>query len=169
MEGVPAREVRHELNSNAAKREELKAKLAAADAPPPLLHPEMADLHRQKVIALGPGPGASRNPHGGLSGASWPHRRHRPDAEPGQTANRAEREIWRRCWEPPQNAKRSPDTGDLLVQIKLVAGARRRLYRPPSTPWPHDRHSAATSINASIKGYSTVTKTSMNPHVQVFW
>jgi len=42
MEGVPASEVKDELNANAVRREELKAKLAAADAPPPLLHPEMA-------------------------------------------------------------------------------------------------------------------------------
>ena len=41
MDGVPASEVRDELNANAIRREELKTKLAAADAPPPLLHPEM--------------------------------------------------------------------------------------------------------------------------------
>jgi len=58
--------VKDELNANAAKREELKATLAAADAPPPLLHPEMAGLYRQKVTALASGPGASRNPHGSL-------------------------------------------------------------------------------------------------------
>jgi len=52
IDGVPASEVRDELTANAAKREELKAKLAAADAPPPLLHPEMADLYRQKVTTL---------------------------------------------------------------------------------------------------------------------
>ena len=40
------------MNANAARREELKAKLAAADAPPPLLHPEMAGLYRQKVTTL---------------------------------------------------------------------------------------------------------------------
>ena len=45
-------EVRDELNANAARREELKAKLAAADDPPPLLHPGMADLYRQKITAL---------------------------------------------------------------------------------------------------------------------
>ena len=28
-----------------------------------------------------------------------------------------------------RDSKRSPDTGDLLVQIKLVAGARNELYR----------------------------------------
>jgi hypothetical protein len=52
MEGVPASEVKDELNTNAARREELKAKLAADDAPPPLLHPEMAGQYRQKVTAL---------------------------------------------------------------------------------------------------------------------
>ena len=35
-----------------SRREDLKAKLAAADAPPPLLHPEMAELYRQKVTTL---------------------------------------------------------------------------------------------------------------------
>ena len=52
MDGVPASEVKDELNANAARREELKARLAAADAPPPLLHPEMAELYRRKVTTL---------------------------------------------------------------------------------------------------------------------
>jgi len=52
MNGVPPTEVKGEMIANAARREELKAKLAAADAPPPLLHPEMAELYRQKVTAL---------------------------------------------------------------------------------------------------------------------
>jgi len=52
MDGVSPSEVRDEMNGNAVRREDLKAKLAAADAPPPLLHPEMADLYRQKVTAL---------------------------------------------------------------------------------------------------------------------
>src|SRR5258706_10912021 len=52
MDGVPAAEVKDEMIANAARREELKAKLAAADEPPPLLHPGMADLYRQKVTAL---------------------------------------------------------------------------------------------------------------------
>jgi hypothetical protein len=41
MDGVSPSVVKDELNANAARRDELKAKLAAADAPPPLLHPEM--------------------------------------------------------------------------------------------------------------------------------
>ena len=40
------------MNANAARREELKAKLAAADEPPPLLHPEMARIYRAKVTEL---------------------------------------------------------------------------------------------------------------------
>ncbi len=52
MEGVPASEVKDELNANAARREHLQARLAAADEPPPLLHPGMAELYRQKVTAL---------------------------------------------------------------------------------------------------------------------
>jgi hypothetical protein len=31
-----------------------------------------------------------------------------------------------------RDSKRSPDTGDLLVQIQMVAGARSRQYRPLS-------------------------------------
>jgi len=52
MEGVPPSEVKDELTANAARREALRAKVAAADAPPPLLHPEMAGLYHQKVTAL---------------------------------------------------------------------------------------------------------------------
>jgi site-specific DNA recombinase len=52
MDGVPASEVKDELKANALRREALKAKLAAANAPPPLLHPEMARIYRTKVTAL---------------------------------------------------------------------------------------------------------------------
>jgi hypothetical protein len=52
MEGVPPSEVKDELTANAARREALKARVGAADAPPTLLHPEMAGLYRQKVTAL---------------------------------------------------------------------------------------------------------------------
>jgi hypothetical protein len=52
MDGVPASELKDELNANVARREELKARLASAVAPPPLLHPEMAELYWRKVKAL---------------------------------------------------------------------------------------------------------------------
>jgi hypothetical protein len=34
------------------RRKELQAQLENADEPPPLLHPEMAELYRQKVTTL---------------------------------------------------------------------------------------------------------------------
>jgi hypothetical protein len=40
MEGVAPSVVKDELNANAARREQLEAKLAATEEPPPLLHPE---------------------------------------------------------------------------------------------------------------------------------
>jgi site-specific DNA recombinase len=52
MEGVAPSVVKDELNANAARREELEARLAAAEEPPPLLHPEMARIYRTKVREL---------------------------------------------------------------------------------------------------------------------
>jgi len=52
MDGVPASEVRDELKDIAARREEMKARLAAVDEGPPLLHPEMARIYRAKVTEL---------------------------------------------------------------------------------------------------------------------
>jgi site-specific DNA recombinase len=52
MNGVAPSEVRDEMNANAARREALKAKLAAADEPPPLLDPEMARIYRAKITEL---------------------------------------------------------------------------------------------------------------------
>jgi site-specific DNA recombinase len=52
MNGVAPSEVRDEMNANAARREELKAMLAAVDDSPPLLHPEMAGIYRAKVTEL---------------------------------------------------------------------------------------------------------------------
>ena len=44
MNSVTPSEERDAMNADAARREELKAKVAADDDPPPLLHPEMAGL-----------------------------------------------------------------------------------------------------------------------------
>jgi site-specific DNA recombinase len=122
MEGVPASEVKDELNANAARREELKAKLAAADAPPPLLHPEMAGLYRQKVTALA---------------EALEHSETRPEASEALrglidaivlTPNQGELQIELKgnlaaMLGAAQNAKRSPETGDLSLQVVMVAGA----------------------------------------------
>jgi len=121
MDGVAPSEVRDEINANAAKREELKAKLAAADMPPPLLHPEMAELYRQKVTALAQAldrPDArteASEPIRGLIDAII--------LVPAGDELRIElKGNLAAMLSAAQNAKRSP-SGDLLLQVAMVAGA----------------------------------------------
>ena len=127
MDGVPASEVRDELNANAIRREELKAKLAAADAPPPLLHPEMAGLYRQKVSALA---------------QALEHQETRTEASEALrglidaivlTPDQGKLQIELKgnlaaMLGAATNAKRSPETGDLSLQVVMVAGARNQHY-----------------------------------------
>ena len=128
MNGVAPSEVKDELNANAAKREKLKATLSAADAPPPLLHPEMGGLYRQKVTALA---------------QALEHPETRTEASEALrglidaivlTPNQGELQIELKgslaaMLGAAQNAKRSPETGDLSLQVVMVAGARNKLYR----------------------------------------
>jgi len=137
MEGVPASEVKDELNANAARREELKAKLAAADAPPPLLHPEMAGLYRQKVTALAEAlehPGTRTEASEALRGlieaiVLTPDQVERPSRD-GEDSRSGEPRLQielkgnlAAMLGAAQNAKRSPETGDLSLQVVMVAGA----------------------------------------------
>ena len=129
------------MNANATRREELKAKLAAASAPPPLLHPEMAELYRQKVTALAQAlehPETRTEASGALRGLI--------DAivlTPDQDELRIElRGNLAAMLGAATNAKRSPETGNLSLQVQMVAGAcnqgtcscrvvRRETTRPP--------------------------------------
>jgi len=52
MEGVPAVEVKDEMIAGAARREELERQQQSLNEPPPLLHPQMADIYRTKVTQL---------------------------------------------------------------------------------------------------------------------
>jgi site-specific DNA recombinase len=126
MEGVPASEVKDELNANAARREELKAKLAAADAPPLLLHPEMAGLYRQKVTAL-----AEAFEHPETRTEASKALRGLIDAivlTPDQSELRIDlKGNLAAMLGAAQNAKRSPETGDLSLQVVMVAEARNPL------------------------------------------
>jgi hypothetical protein len=126
MEGVPPSEVKDELTANAARREDLKAKLAAADAPPPLLHPEMAELYRQKVTTLAQ---ALQEPETRVEAT---------EALRGLidaiilTPSAGELRIDLKgnlaaMLSAATNAKRSPETGDLSLQVEMVAGARNPL------------------------------------------
>lgn len=50
--GYAGPELKAEMDDLQARKETLLAQLAAADEPPPLLHPSMADLYRSKVEEL---------------------------------------------------------------------------------------------------------------------
>ncbi len=51
-DGVPASVVKDELIALEAQQTDLRSRLDRANEPPPLLHPNMADLYRQKVTEL---------------------------------------------------------------------------------------------------------------------
>jgi site-specific DNA recombinase len=121
MDGVPASEVKTELSANAVRREELKAKIAAADAPPPLLHPEMAELYRHKVTTLAQAleqPETRTEATEALRGLI--------DAvilTPTDGELRIElKGNLAAMLRAATNAKRSPETGDLSLQVEMVAG-----------------------------------------------
>jgi site-specific DNA recombinase len=127
IDGVPASEVRDELTANAAKREDLKAKLAAADAPPPLLHPEIAELYRQKVTTLAQ---ALERPETRVEATEA--LRGLIDAiivTPTDGELRIElKGNLAAMLSAATNAKRSPESDDLSLQVSLVAGARNQHY-----------------------------------------
>src|SRR3954467_8590007 len=122
IEGVPPSEVKDELTANAAKREALRARVAAADAPPPRLHPEMAGLYRQKVTAL-----AEALKHPETRTEASEALRGLIDAivmTPADGALRIElKGNLAAMLGATVQSKRSPETGDLSLQVSMVAGA----------------------------------------------
>jgi hypothetical protein len=127
MDGVPASEVRDELKANALRREALQAKVAAADEPPPLLHPEMASLYRQKVTTL-----AQALERSETRTEATEALRGLIDAivlTPDEGALQIElKGNLAAMLRAAQNAKRSPETGDLSLQVVMVAGACNQRY-----------------------------------------
>ena len=105
----------------------LKARLAAADEPPPLLHSGMAELYRSKVTDLG---------------KALEHPESRSEATESLrglidaivlTPNQGELQIELKgnlaaMLGAAPNAKRSPETGDLSLQVVMVAWARDQHY-----------------------------------------
>jgi hypothetical protein len=117
-----------EIKTLDARRKELQAQLKNADEPPPLLHPEMADLYRQKVTTL-----AQALERSDTRTEATEALRGLIDAitlTPDQGELRIElKGNLAAMLGAAQNAKRSPETGDLSLQVVMVAGARLRLYR----------------------------------------
>jgi hypothetical protein len=129
MNGVAPSEVRHETNANATRREALKAKLAAADEPPPLLHPEMTRIYRAKVTELARAlqePDSRSEATEALRGLV--------DAivltpdQAGETLQIELRGNLATMLGATVQTKRSPESDDLSLQVSLVAGARNQRY-----------------------------------------
>ena len=127
MNDVAPSEVRDEMNANAARREELKAKLAAADEPP-LLHPEMARIYRTKVTELARAlqdPDSRSEATEALRGLV--------DAivlTPDQGGETLQIELGGNLAAmlgATVQTKRSSESDDLSLQVSLVAGARNHL------------------------------------------
>ena len=124
MEGVAPSVVKDELNANAARREQLEAKLAATEEPPPLLHPEMARIYRTKVTELAKAlqePDSRSEATEALRGLV--------DAivlTPGQAGEALQIELrgnLATMLGATVQTKRSPESDDLSLQVSLVAGA----------------------------------------------
>jgi site-specific DNA recombinase len=123
VDGVRGAEVKDRMAELQDRKEALIKQLEAASQPPPLLHPRMAEVYRSKVRQLAEG---------------LQHEESRPEAAEALralvdaivlTPEAGELKIELKgnlaaMLGSAQNAKRSPETGDLLLQVSLVAGAR---------------------------------------------
>jgi site-specific DNA recombinase len=115
-----------EMKALDARRKELEVQLKAADEPPPLLHPSMADLYRSKVEGLA---SALQREDTRLEASEM--LRGLIDSivltpEKGQLRIELRGNL-AAMFTAAQKTKRSPETGDLLVPVQMVAGARNHL------------------------------------------
>jgi hypothetical protein len=127
-DGVSALSIKDELLSLEARKAELQSRLDAPEMPE-LLHPRMADVYREKVKSLCGGLEAeeSRTAAADAIRALVEAVMLEPDGDELKITLKGDLAG---MLSAARDSKRSPDTGDLLVQIKLVAGAGFRLERP---------------------------------------
>jgi site-specific DNA recombinase len=122
MEGVPGAQVKDELIAIGDRKEVLTKHLETANQPAPLLHPSMADLYRTKVENLA---AALQREDTRLEASET--LRGMIDAivlMPGKGQLRIElRGNLAAMLTAAQKTRRSPETGDLLEPVQLVAGA----------------------------------------------
>ena len=122
MEGVPGGQVKDELIALGDRKEVLTKQLETANQPPPLLHPSMADLYRTKVEDLA---AALQREDTRLEASEM--LRGLIDSivlmpEKGQLRIELRGNL-AAMLAVAQKTKRSPETGDLLLPVQLVAGA----------------------------------------------
>ena len=116
-----------EIKALDARRKELQAQLESADEPPPLLHPEMAELYRQKVTTL-----AQALEHPKTRTEATEALRGLIDAivmTPADGALRIElKGNLAAMLGATVQSKRAPETETLSLQVSMVAGARNQHY-----------------------------------------
>ena len=121
-DGIAVDEGKTEIKALDARRKELQAQLDTADEPPPFLHPEMAELYRQKVTTLAHALEAAetrteaREALRGLIDAIT------LTPEAGILRIELKGNLAAMLGATVQS-KRSPETGDLSLQVSMVAGA----------------------------------------------
>jgi site-specific DNA recombinase len=120
--GFALPELKVEMDALQVRKDALLARLAAVEQPPPLLHPSMADLYRSKVEELA---AALQRDDTRLEASEM--LRGLIEAivltpEKGQLRIELRGNL-AAMLTAAQQTKRSPETGDLLVPVQLVAGA----------------------------------------------
>jgi site-specific DNA recombinase len=143
-DGASALSIKDELFSLEARKAELQSRLDAPEMPE-LLHPRMADVYREKVGSLC---SALENEES-RTGATEAIRALtetillEPDGDKLKITRKGDVAG---MLSAARDSKRSPDTGDLMVQIKLVAGARYTSPLPPSPSFSRIRYGPILSI-----------------------
>jgi site-specific DNA recombinase len=113
--------IKDELLSLEARKAELRSRLDAPEMPE-LLHPRMADVYREKVASLCRGLESEENRTGAVEAirALIETIVLEPDGDQLKITLKGDLAG---MLSAAKDSKRSPETGDLLLQIKLVAGA----------------------------------------------
>ncbi|MCC7179933.1 MAG: recombinase family protein [Acidobacteria bacterium] len=142
-DGFAGPDLKAEWNGLQERKTALQSQLETVDEPPPLLHPSMADLYRSKVEELASALQredtrleASESLRGLVESIvltpeeGQPPSRANDGARSGEPRLRIElRGNLAAMLTAANNAKRSPETGDLQVPMKLVAGGG---FEPPT-------------------------------------
>lgn len=126
-DGVSALSIKDELLSLETRKAELQSRLNAPEMPE-LLHPRMADVYREKVgsLCLALESEESRTSAADAIRALVEAIVLEPDGDKLKITLKGDLAG---MLSAARDSKRSPDTGDLMIQIKLVAGALPRLHR----------------------------------------
>jgi hypothetical protein len=125
-DGAAALSIKDELLSLEARKVELQSRIDAPEMPE-LLHPRMADVYREKVGSLCQALECEEGRTSAVDAirALIETILLEPDGDELRITLKGDLEGMLIA---ARDSKRSPETGDLLVQIKLVAGACNRRY-----------------------------------------